>query len=133
MINEILPRFSIHYIFIIVTWDTLRRNLIFMEWRQTYPCFLKRYLCKRELAHWLTKYSVFTLKQKTNIGFFSKWNGNSVNSANSGNLIIHWGMNVSCVLLVHHWILPQEVAGSNPFTVITNIIVNEFSEFNENI
>ena len=28
--------------------------------------------------------------------------------------------------------LPQEVAGSNPFTVITNIFVTEFSEFKEN-
>ena len=29
--------------------------------------------------------------------------------------------------------LTQEIAGSNPFTVMTNILVTEFSEFNENI
>ena len=27
----------------------------------------------------------------------------------------------------------QEIAGSNPFTVMTNIFVTEFSEFKENI
>ena len=31
------------------------------------------------------------------------------------------------------WSLTQEIAGSNPFTVMTNILVTEFSEFNENI
>ena len=29
--------------------------------------------------------------------------------------------------------LSQEVAGSNPFTVMTNISITEFTEFNENI
>ena len=29
--------------------------------------------------------------------------------------------------------LTQEVAGSNPFTVMTNAFVNEFAEFSENI
>ena len=31
------------------------------------------------------------------------------------------------------WSLTQEVAGSSPFTVMTNIIVVEFTEFSENI
>ena len=35
--------------------------------------------------------------------------------------------------VVAPWFLTQEVAGSNPFTVMTNIIVTEFSEtFREN-
>ena len=29
------------------------------------------------------------------------------------------------------WFLTQEVAGSSPFTVMTNIFVSEFSEFSE--
>ena len=29
------------------------------------------------------------------------------------------------------WSLTQEVAGSSPFTVMTNIFVTEFSEFSE--
>ena len=38
--------------------------------------------------------------------------------------------------LVASWSLTQEVAGvagSSPFTVITNIFVTEFAEFSENI
>ena len=35
--------------------------------------------------------------------------------------------------LVAFWFLTQEVAGSNPFTVMTNVCVNEFAEFSENI
>ena len=31
------------------------------------------------------------------------------------------------------WSLTQEVAGSSPFTVMTNNIVTEFAEFSENI
>ena len=31
------------------------------------------------------------------------------------------------------WSLAQEVAGSSPFTVMTNISVTELSEFSENI
>ena len=31
------------------------------------------------------------------------------------------------------WSLTQEVVGSSPFTVRTNIFVSEFSEFGENI
>ena len=31
------------------------------------------------------------------------------------------------------WSLTQEEAGSSPFTVMTNIFVNEFAEFIENI
>ena len=34
---------------------------------------------------------------------------------------------------VSSWFLTQEVAGSSPFTVMTNIFVTEFSEFSENI
>ena len=34
---------------------------------------------------------------------------------------------------VASWSLTEEVAGSNPFIVITNILVTEFSKFNENI
>ena len=33
--------------------------------------------------------------------------------------------------VVASWSLTQEVAGSNPFTVMTNIFVTEFSEFTE--
>ena len=35
--------------------------------------------------------------------------------------------------VVTSWSLTQEVVGSNPFTVMTDILVIEFSEFNENI
>ena len=35
--------------------------------------------------------------------------------------------------VVASWSLTQEVAGSAPFPVMTNIFVNEFSEFSENI
>ena len=37
--------------------------------------------------------------------------------------------------MVASWSITQEVtvAGSSPFTVMTNIFVTEFSEFNENI
>ena len=35
--------------------------------------------------------------------------------------------------VVASWPLTQEVAGSSPFTVMTNIFVTEFSEFNETI
>ena len=31
------------------------------------------------------------------------------------------------------WFLTQEVAGVNPFTVMTNIFVTELAEFSENI
>ena len=33
--------------------------------------------------------------------------------------------------VVASWSLTQEVAGSNPFTVMTNSFVTEFAEFNE--
>ena len=36
-------------------------------------------------------------------------------------------------IMVASWSLTQEVACSNPFTVETNILIIEFSEFNENI
>ena len=35
--------------------------------------------------------------------------------------------------LVASWSLTQEIAGSNPFTVMTNIFVTELSKFSENI
>ena len=35
--------------------------------------------------------------------------------------------------VVASWSQTQEVAGSNLFSVLTNILVAEFSEFNENI
>ena len=35
--------------------------------------------------------------------------------------------------VVASWSLTQEMAGSSPFTVMTNIFVTEFSEFTENI
>ena len=58
---------------------------------------------------------------------------NSVNSANSGKLINHCIMNwaqfkdpISHMCLadavVASWSLTQEVAGSSPFTVMTNIL-----------
>ena len=67
---------------------------------------------------------------------------NSVNSANSENLINQSSMNwaefkepLSHVCLagavVASWALTQEMAGSSPFPVITNIFVTEFSEFSE--
>ena len=78
-----------------------------------------------------------TIVEKYN-GVFPKWNGNSVNS---GNLINHWNMNwgqfkdpVSHMSLdgavVQPWSITQEMAGSNTFTVMANILVTEFSEFN---
>ena len=65
-----------------------------------------------------------------------------MNPVNSENLINHWGMNrgqfknpVSHLCLadtvVASWSLTQKVAGSNPFAVLTNILVTEFSEFSE--
>ena len=33
--------------------------------------------------------------------------------------------------VVAFWFFTQEVAGSNPFTVMTNIFVTEFSDFSE--
>ena len=59
---------------------------------------------------------------------------NSLNSVNSGNLIIHWSMNWShfkdrvshmCLAgtVVAFWSLTQEVADSNPFILMTNILV----------
>ena len=33
--------------------------------------------------------------------------------------------------LVASWSLTQEVAGSSPFTIMTNTFVTEFAEFNE--
>ena len=76
------------------------------------------------------------------IGVFSKWNRNSLNLANSANLINHWSMNWAqfkdpashlCLAgaVVASWSLTQDVAGSSPFTVMTNIFVTEFSEFIE--
>ena len=35
--------------------------------------------------------------------------------------------------VVESWSLTQEVTGSSPFTVMTNIFVTEFSEFSEKI
>ena len=35
--------------------------------------------------------------------------------------------------VVASWSLMQEVEGSNPFTVMTNIFVTEFAKFSENI
>ena len=35
--------------------------------------------------------------------------------------------------VVASWSLMLEVAGSSPFTVMTNILVTEFAEFSENI
>ena len=74
-------------------------------------------------------------------GFFTKWNRNSVNSANSRNLINHSSMNnsqfkdpVSHICLagnvVASWSLIQEVAG---IIVMTNIFVTEFNELSKNI
>ena len=35
--------------------------------------------------------------------------------------------------MVPSWSFTQEIANLNPFTVLTNIFVTEFSEFSENI
>ena len=35
--------------------------------------------------------------------------------------------------VIASWSLTQDVAGWSPFTVMTNIFVNEFTEFSENI
>ena len=37
------------------------------------------------------------------------------------------------VTVVASWSLIQEVPGSNPFTVMINIVVTEFAEFSENL
>ena len=76
--------------------------------------------------------------------FFLNGSELSLNSVNLGNLINHWSMNwaklndsVSNMCLagamVAPWYLKQDVAGSSPFTVMTNIAVTEFAEFIENI
>ena len=36
-------------------------------------------------------------------------------------------------IVVASWSLTQEISGLIPFTVMTNIFVDEFSEFRENI
>ena len=67
---------------------------------------------------------------------FPKWNRNSVNSR---NLINQYSMNWSplkdpvsdmCLTgtMVASWSPTQEVSGSSPFTVMTNIYVTELSE-----
>ena len=77
-------------------------------------------------------FKVPPLRDQHYIGVFPKWNGNSVNSTNSGNLINYWGLNcgqfkdpVSHLCLagdvVASWSLTQEMAALNPFTVMTNI------------
>ena len=50
---------------------------------------------------------------------------------------MNWGQFIDTVSLmgfagavIAPWSLTQEVAGSNYFTAITNILVTEFSEFN---
>ena len=69
----------------------------------------------------------------TDIGVFPKWNRNSMNSANSGNLINHWSINWSqfkgtvshiCFAgtVVASWSLMQKVTGLNPSTVMTNSV-----------
>ena len=82
---------------------------------------------------------------KTRMEFFlnrAEFSLNSVNSANSGNLINHWSMNwvqfedpISHMCLagavVASWSLTPEVAGLSPFTVMTNIFVTVFTEFSE--
>ena len=63
-----------------------------------------------------------------------KHNFNWVYSPSSGNLINHWSMNWTlckdavadmCLtgVVVEFWSLIQEVAGLNPFTVMTNILL----------
>ena len=70
--------------------------------------------------------------------FFPKWMGNPVNLANSGNLMNHsnvdWGqykdpVSQMCLAGTVRGSLPltQEVAGWNPFMVMTNILVTEFN------
>ena len=53
---------------------------------------------------------------------------------------MHWAQFIGpvshmCLVdaVVASWSLTQDVAGSSPFTVLTNIFVTEFTEFNENI
>ena len=65
-------------------------------------------------------------KYDRSIGVFPKWIRNSVNSANSGNLINHWSTNWAqfidpdshlCLAgtMIASWSLTEEVAGSSPF------------------
>ena len=84
--------------------------------------------------------------EKTSVTFFFL-NGvelslNPVNSANSGNLINLWSMNLAqfkdsvshmCLsgTVVASWFLTQEVAGSSLFIVMTNIFVTKFNEFSK--
>ena len=62
---------------------------------------------------------------------------NSENSANSENLMNHrrmnWGRFNDPASVLAFWSLTQELTGSNPITVMTNILVTEFSKFKENI
>ena len=63
-------------------------------------------------------------------------------ASDGGNMINQWSMNLGqfkdpvsymCVAgaMVTSSSLAQEMAGSNPFTVMTNISVTEFSKFKE--
>ena len=68
--------------------------------------------------------------QKGLIGVFSKLNGNSVNSGKFKDPVSHMCFAGAVVASKS---LTQEVAGLNPFTVMTNSFVTEFSKFSENI
>ena len=65
-----------------------------------FNCTVKIVWSWRVLTICLRKYLLFIeIHQKTDNhigsnGVFPKWNGNSVNSATSGNLINHWSMNL---------------------------------------
>ena len=78
---------------------------------------------------------------------FPEWHGNSVNSANSRNLINHWSMNWAqfvdpvshmCIAgaMVAFWYLTQKMAGSISMSVITNILslnwANSIKTFRKN-
>ena len=99
---------------------------------------------KKQWEPWSLEHPVPRTAHKKNnrLEFFLNGAELSLNSANSGNLLNHWSMNwaqfkdpVSYMCLagtvVAYWSLTQEVAGSSPFTVKTNIFVTEFAEFNE--
>ena len=77
---------------------------------------------------------------------FPKWKGNSVNSANSGNLINHWSkiwaqfkdpVSHTCLagVVVASWSLTQELVGSSPFNDKISLsldLLNSVKTFREN-
>ena len=117
-----------------------RKVFIFINLNKLYYSLADGCIC-----NWFGRIRMFLkcLSKSDTMEFFlneAELSLNSVNSANSGNLINHWSLNWAdfkdvCLAgaVVASWSLTQEVAGSSPFTVMINIFVTEFTEFSENI